>query len=124
RGGRADKRAGFDRDTGALRDLNDRDNVVLMGARGAVWSNLQFVVRDLAGQSFNSGGVCATGSRQSDISRVDAECFHQVKQLEFLFDWRLRDRRRLQTITQRFVVDPDVPVGSNERWFNRIPIVN
>jgi hypothetical protein len=68
--------------------------------------------------------VSATGAGQPDICGIDIQRFHQVKQLEFLFNWRFRDGRRLQTIAQSLVVDPDMAVGSDERWFNRIPIVN
>ena len=85
---------------------------------------LSFLSGDLAGQPFDSGGVCSACAGQTDVGCVDAECFHQVKQFEFLFDRGFGDGRRLQTVAQSFVVDTDVAVGRGERRLNRIPIVN
>jgi hypothetical protein len=57
---------------GALRDLGDRSDVVAMCAGGAVWANLQFLVRDLLREAFDSGCVCSACARQADVGGVDA----------------------------------------------------
>ena len=95
-----------------------------MRARGAIGSDLQFLAGNLARQTFDARGVCTPGTGQTDIGGVDAEVVHQVEQFEFLFDRRLTDGRRLQTIAQRFVVDADVAIGRGKRRCDCVPIVN
>src|SRR5207248_1985716 len=102
-GRRADEGTGFDWDSDALRDLGYRLNVVAVRARGAVWTNTQFLVGDLARETFDARRVRAACARQTNVRRVNAERVHQVQEFDLLLDRRLADRRRLQPVTQGLV---------------------
>jgi hypothetical protein len=43
-----------------------------MRSRGAVWPDLEFLVGDLASQTFDSGGVCSACAGQTDVGGIDA----------------------------------------------------
>src|SRR6185295_2178873 len=95
-----------------------------MCTRGAVGSDFQFLVCNLACESFDASRMCSTRARQTDVSGIDAERFHQMKQFEFLFDWRLANGWRLQTVAQGFVIDADVTIWRGERRLDCVPVVN
>ena len=95
-----------------------------MGARGAIGSNLQFLVGDLARHQLRRRPRECRRARQSDVRRVDAERIHQVQQLDLLFDRRLADRRRLQAVAQRLVVKANVTIGLLQLRLDRVPVVN
>ncbi len=82
RGG-TDEGAGFDRNTSALRNFDDRQDVVAVRARGAVWTNLQFLLGDFAGHQLHAGGMSAARAGQSDVGGVDAERIHQDEAVRF-----------------------------------------
>src|SRR5439155_17517627 len=46
-----------------------------------------------------------TGARQSDVGGVDAERIHVVQDVDFFLDRWIPYRRRLQSVTQRLVVE-------------------
>ncbi len=50
-----------------------------------------------------------SGARQADVGGVDAERLHQVQDADLLVDRRALDRRRLQAVAQRLVVDLHAP---------------
>ena len=56
---RADERASFDRNARALRNFGNRNDVVLMRARGAVGTDLQIFGGDLAGHQLDARRVSA-----------------------------------------------------------------
>jgi hypothetical protein len=119
-GRRADKRAGFNSDSGALRNFGNGANVVAVRARGAVRANPEFLCDDLARQLFDARRVCAARAGQPDVRRVDAEIVHQVQQFEFSLHRRLAHGRRLQPVAQSFIVETDVATG---RWMSRINLI-
>ena len=120
----ANKGCRLDGESGFLRNFRDGTNVVLVRARCAVWANFEFLVRDFAGHHLNTRGVCATRAGQTDVRRVDAKRIHQMQQLDLLLDRRLTYGRRLQAVTQRLVVKPDVAIRVLQHRIDFVPIVN
>ena len=68
--------------------------------------------------------MSATGAGKTDVRRIDAERVHQVKQLDLFFNRRFTDRRRLQSVTQRLVIEPDVAIGLLQLRLDFVPVVN
>src|SRR6266480_7379624 len=66
----------------------------------------------------------AARTGQTNIGGVDAECLHQVQQLDLFLDGRLADGGRLQAVAQRLVVEADVASGFVQRRIDFVPIVN
>src|SRR2546422_1240896 len=103
RGG-ADERGGFDLDPDLVGNADDRLDIGDDGPGGAIGGDGELVVADLFGQRPHLIDDARTGARQADIGGHDAEGRHQVQQPLFDVERRIRDRRRLQAIAQRLVV--------------------
>jgi hypothetical protein len=95
-----------------------------MCARGAVWPDTKFLLNDFPSQHLNACCVSAPGAWQTDICGVDSESVHQVQQLNLLFDGRLRNRRRLQSIAQGFIIKPNMPVWRHQGLVDGVPVVD
>src|SRR5262249_61142196 len=58
-----------------------------------------------------------------DVRGVQPELIHQVKQPDLVLDRRARDRRALEPVAQRFIVEIDGLRGT--RWIlGRVPVVD
>ena len=70
-----------------------------MGTCRAIGANLHTMLNDLSCQRFGVFDRTWTGTRQTEIERVDPKSFHQMKDRNFFLDRRIAHRGRLQTIT-------------------------
>jgi hypothetical protein len=102
---RADEHADFERQPGALADLDDRDDVGLRGAGRAVGAHLQPGLDDLARQPFDIADDVRAGAGEANVGGIDAEPIDQVEDFDLLIDGRRPHRRRLQAVAQRLVVE-------------------
>ena len=102
---RADERAALDRHAGALRDLGDRldvgDRPSARRSSAVTVSRASTISR--ASRS-TSRTTCGPGAGQADVGGLDAESVDQVQDAQLLVDRRAADRRRLQAVAQRLVV--------------------
>src|SRR5881397_3009400 len=83
---------------------DDRLDIGDDGPGGAIGGDGKLVVADLFGERPHLIDDARTGARQADIGGYDAEVRHQVQQPLFDVERRVRDRRRLQAIAQRLVI--------------------
>src|SRR5581483_2895953 len=104
---RTNKRCRLDLQSCPLDDFRDWTNVILVRARRAVRTNLHMASHNLSRQRFYMLNSSRPGARKTEIERVDPQIFHQMKNLDFLFDRRIAHRRRLQPVAQRFVIQED-----------------
>ncbi len=118
----ADERADLDRHAGLLRHLDDRFDVGHDGAAGDVGADPQLLGDDVPGHAQDVLARPAAGTRQTEVGGVDAEFVHQLEQLELLLDGRVADRRGLQTVAERLVVELQ-GAGGPERA-SLVPVVN
>ena len=109
---------------GALHDLGDGTNVVLMSAGRAVGLDLHLGAANLAGQRLAVGHGARASAGQPDVEHVDADGFHQMKDLDLLFDGRIAHRGRLQAVAQRFVIQQDAAGRDHRAGVDRVPVVN
>ncbi len=123
-GAGADEGRHLDGNAGGLHDLGDRTNVVLMRAGCAVGLDLQLGAADLARQRLAMRLRARARAGQADVEHVDADGFHQVKDLDLLLDGRIADRRRLQPVAQRFVIQQDAPSRDHRLGVDCVPVVN
>ena len=72
---------------------------------GAVRADLQPAVANRAREAFDVSGHFGAGARQADVGGVDAEPVHAVEEVDLLLDGRRADRRRLQPVAQRLIVE-------------------
>ena len=107
-----------------LRNLDDRADIIFVRARGTIRSNFQARSHDLARQRFGVGISARAGAGKSDIHRVDAQRFHQVKNFDFFRDGRIVDGRILQAVAQSLVIQRDAAAGRNFCALGGVPIVN
>ncbi len=101
----SDESAALDRHTGALHDIGNRLDIGDHGAGCAVGANRQLAFADRTRQAFNVASDVGTGSRQPDVGRVESETVHLLQNLDLFVDRRRADRRRLQAVPQRLVVE-------------------
>jgi hypothetical protein len=109
--GRADEQGRHDRHARLLHDARDRLDVVQVRARGAVRLDAQLAVADRLGQPRHVGHGPRPGAGQADVRRVDVERVHHRQDLDLLLDGRVEDRRRLQAVAQRLVVERHLAAG-------------
>ena len=83
---RPQKCGGFNGQADTLRDVRDGANVGFDGARGAVWLDLQPLGDDFACERFHVLYGARPCARQTDVERIDAQRFHQVKDFDFFGD--------------------------------------
>ena len=79
-------------------------SLFLMGARGAIWFDIEFGLRDLPRQPLYVGHSPRSRARKANVGHADAQLFHQVQDFNFFLDGRVFDGRRLQAVTQRLIV--------------------
>jgi hypothetical protein len=118
----SDERATLNRQARPLRDLDDWRDVGNERSRGAVGANLHAIVADGPRQLFDILRDLRPGPGQSDVCRIDAERVHVPENLDPFIDGRRADRRRLQTIPQRLVVQQRLWMTRTDRVV--IPVVN
>ena len=88
----------------------------------AVGANLHAIVADGPRERFDILRHLRSGPGQSDICRVDAERIHVPENLDpFIDRWRA-NRRRLQTIPKRLVVQQRLWMTRTDRVV--VPVVN
>ena len=121
---RAQKSGGFEFQPDLLGNFDDWPNIFFMRARGTVRPNLHAGADDFAGQRFGVGICAMSGARQSDIHCVNAERFHQMQNFDFLLDARILDRRILQAIAKRFVIERNAAAGRYFSALRGVPIVD
>ena len=118
---RPDERRDLDRHAGALRDLGDRRDVVDHRARRRVRPQLHPAIDDLPRDALDIRRDRRARRRQADVGGVHAERFHQVEDFELALDAGGLDRRTLQAVAQRLVIQhhrrPDEPAADG------VPIV-
>src|SRR5213594_1054663 len=87
-----DKSCGSDVQPGALDDIRNWPNVILVGAGGAVRADLHLVPRNFPRQRFAVLEGTRPRSGEAEIERVNAQSFHQVQNLDFFRDRRIANR--------------------------------
>src|SRR6185295_16532551 len=84
-----------------------RGDVLLERARRAVGLDPELVVGDLLRQPRDVAYHVRPGAREPDVGSVDPELVHQVEDGELVLDRRTANRRRLEPVAQRLVVELD-----------------
>ena len=120
----ADEGRGLNVQPGALHDLGDRPDIVLVGAGRAVGANLHFVADDLARQRLAIRDRARPRAGQTQIERVDAQGFHQMQDLNFLRNRGIAHRRRLQPVAQGLVVEQHLPGRPQLGGIHLVPVVD
>ena len=69
--------------------------------------HLQALIGDLARQPLDVAHHVRPGARQPDVGGLDPEPIDQVQDAQLLVDDRAADRRRLQPVAQRLVIEHD-----------------
>ncbi len=102
----ADEDAGLDRHAGLLRDLGHRLDVDHERAAGAVRrGSASLLIGDLAAEPLHRLALARSGTGQADVGGLDAQAVHQVEDLDLDLDRRIEDRRALQAVAQRLVIE-------------------
>jgi len=79
---------------------------------------------DFAGQGLGVRGGARACAREADVEGVDAQRFHQVKQLNFFFDGGVVNGRILQTVAESFVVEQDAGAGRDGWRGGLVPVID
>src|SRR6185312_2501483 len=87
-------------------------------------ADLHLAVDDLLAHAEHVFERALARPRQADVGLVDAEVFHQVEDLELVFDRRIANRRVLQTIPQRLVEEGDVLRDEASPPVDLVPVVD
>ena len=64
------------------------------------------------------------GAGQPDVGHLDAEVIHQMQDFNFVADGRIVNRRGLQPVAERLVIQVDRFAGEAAGTTGRIPVVN
>jgi hypothetical protein len=83
-----------------------------------ITGNVLRLVRHPQGDTLDVFGDAGTGTGKTDVSRIDAERVHVVKDCDSLVDGRRADRWRLQAVAQRLVIEHDL------RWAGGCPVAD
>ena len=102
-GAGADERGDLDGVTHPLGNLHDGANVRDYGTGGAIGMNSHALFADLPRQPQGMGGHMGAGTRQTNVGHLDAQRFHESKNVQLLGNRRVSDRWGLQTIPQGFI---------------------
>ncbi len=100
----AEKCSGFNRYAHALRNFDNRTNVIFMRARRAIGLDFHPVRGDFPCQCFGMRKGTRPCARQSDIDCVDSKRFHQMQDFDFFFNAGVEHGWILQAVAQRFVI--------------------
>jgi hypothetical protein len=119
---RADERASLDGAADTLADAQQGFDVRDDGAHGAVGPDAHAVADDLAHDGFDVGHGVDPGARQADVASVDAELFHEMDEAQLLLERRILDRRALQPVAQRLVVELELGLVPESEALEAIPI--
>ena len=92
--------------------------------RGAVRANREPLLRDDAREAFDVLGDLRARARQPEVRGVDAEAVHPPENVDLLVDRRHADRRRLQSIPQRLVVQHRRRLTVTRAKAVAVPVVN
>src|SRR5271157_135554 len=95
-----------------------------MGAGGAIGLDLHVRPANLARQGFAMRQGTRTGSGQPKVEHVDTKALHQMEDLDLLLNGRIADRRRLQPVAQRFVIQQDLARRYHRAGVDGVPVVN
>ena len=78
-------------------------------------------VDDLPREPLHVTNDVRSGTRQTDVCRVDAEAIDQMQDAQLFVDRRHPDGRRLEAVAQGLVVKQD---GPRCRRLSPVPVVN
>jgi hypothetical protein len=95
-----------------------------MRARRAVGANLHLVRDDLSRQRRNMLDRSWPCTGQSEIERVDAQRFHEMKDFNFLGDRWIAHGRRLQSIAKTFIIEQHRPRRLQSWRIILVPVVD
>ena len=107
----------------AMRTMGSMSRII--GARRAVGTDLQLGIDDLAAQGLDVGLGPRARAGEPDVGGLDAQRLHQVQDAFLGLDRGIHDRRRLQPVAQRLVVEHQA-AGRAEagRAIGLIPVVD
>jgi len=88
---RADEEVGLDGDADALRDLDDRLDVVLVRAPRGAGIDGELLVHDLAGDALDGALHVRPRAGQADVGVVDADRVHVMEDAQLLVDGGIGD---------------------------------
>jgi hypothetical protein len=83
---------------------------------------VQFGVDDLARQPFDIAHDMGSRTGEADVGGIDAERIDQMQNANFLVDIRASDRRRLQPIAQRLIVQHHA--AGRRGALEPVPVIN
>ena len=63
-------------------------------------------------------------ARQTDVQHLDAEILHEVEEVDLVFDGRIGNGRRLETVAQGFIVQQNRFFGQRFGLADLIPVIN
>jgi hypothetical protein len=120
----ADEEIGLERQTDALRDLDDRANVILVRAARRARSHVQLLLDDLAREALDSLLHVRPRAGQTDVGVIDADVVHVMKDADLVVERRITDRRRLKSVAQRLVVEFDLARRLRRLLAGDVPVVD
>ena len=91
----AEKCGGFNGDANALGNFDDRGDIVLVCASGAVGADFHARSANFAGEGFGVGESAGACARKTDVHHFDSEGLHQVEDFNFLGDRGIANGRIL-----------------------------
>src|SRR5207249_4692552 len=94
----------IDCDSRLVGDIPYRLDILNCSSRSAIWTDFQTASCNLLRESQRIGIGARAGAGQSDIEHLDTQLFHKVEKLDLVFDGGIRNRRRLQAVAERFIV--------------------
>ena len=120
----ADERGRFHGNPGALGNLRDGADVVLVCARGSVGPDLHAAPGNFLSQAQRVLKRPRTGTGKPDVHRLDAQSLHEVEDFQFVFDRRVFDRGILEAVAKGLVGEGDVESRGNLGTGDRVPVVD
>ena len=123
-GAGTDECGGFDGHAHALGYFDDGFDVVFVGARRAVGTDLHARIYDFSREGFGVGIGARAGAGEADVYSVNAERFHQVQDFDFFGDGGIVDRGVLQAVAECLVVEHDAAAYRDFGAGVRVPVVN
>ena len=121
---RAQKGCSIDDDARFVGNVQDRIDILNRGPGSAIRTNFQTALRNFGckRQTIVVGARASTG--QPDVEHLDSKIFHEVHDLDLVVNGRIGNSWRLQTVTQRFIVEQNPPLREGTRFADQIPVIN
>ncbi len=99
-------------------------DILFVSASSAVGADFHVRADDFAGEGFRVSESARAGAGQADVDGLYAERFHQVQDFDFFSDARIVDRRILQAVAERFVVEHHAAANRDFGAGVGVPIVD